>query len=58
MRKWEYLRTESGQPDELNKLGEEGWELINIITPHKIVDGINSYINKEVIYFLKREIIK
>lgn len=30
MQKWEYLRVSSPSDDQLNQLGEQGWELVAI----------------------------
>lgn len=50
MKKWEYMievTTKDYIPD-LNKLGNEGWELITVVTLH-VEEGIQDYK-----YFFKR----
>jgi hypothetical protein len=56
-KKWEYLVFEESEPDpgdveqKLNKLGEEGWELVSV-TATKMS---SNYISSCVLFSLKRE---
>ena len=58
MKKWEYLTVTQCKSEDLNKLGLEGWELINIILPfdHRI-DATNKRVNDNLCYVFKRQIL-
>lgn len=47
MKRWEYLKRWGSNITELNKFGEEGWELVSII-----LDKTNTYP-----YTFKRELV-
>jgi len=58
MKKWEYLKQEYCTIEDLNKLGLEGWELISIMKPYRLLVGDNTTaINSKLLYFFKREIL-
>jgi hypothetical protein len=54
MKKFEYktiiMKVKKTKDEELNKLGQEGWECVNVYTPNLAGSSIDAY------YLFKREI--
>lgn len=57
MIKYEYLQAESPSIDQLDQLGNEGWELVSVIPPFKQQkwSSNNEYVSSdELVYVFKR----